>query len=151
MAGREVPARAPHQPQAISLQVERMPTGQLRVSTAQARGWAAVAGNPMQLARVMAEAFREVQRASYARLKGEAYDLDVLTEHRPGDPLAGSQPFRVRRLGGGNQPYPAAAWSKVTGADGVDRWRSPSGRLYRADTQAALRVVEKRRELDLPV
>lgn len=143
-------ARTPHQPNTISLTVEQLPDGRFRLSTSQARGWAYAARSPLDLARGLQAAFTEVQVASYGRARGEAYDLDVLTEHRPGDPLAGSPQQRVRRLGG-NAPYSPAQWEKTTTPEGAVRWRSPAGRLYRPDTKAVLLMVEKRKAMDLPV
>lgn len=144
-------ARRPHQPAAISLTVEQLPGGRVRFSSPQARGWAAVAQTPQQLASSLQAAFLEVQVASYSRARGEAYDLDVLTEHRVGDPLAGSPQQRARRRVGGNAPYPPEAWTKTTTDDGVEKWRSPAGRLYGLHTQAVARLVEKRSALNLPV
>lgn len=143
-------ARVPHQPTAISLMVEQLPDGRMRLSSPQARGWAWAASTPRQLAEGLHHAFREVQVASYAHGKGEAYDLDALTEHRPGDALAGAPQRRPRRLGG-NASYNPADWQKTATASGEVRWRSPSGRLYRSDSQHAERLVAKRVELNLPV
>ncbi|HEX2263468.1 MAG TPA: hypothetical protein VHH52_06860 [Pseudonocardiaceae bacterium] len=131
---------------AITLTVETLSDGRLRVSTPQARGWATTAQDPMGLARAVELAYREVAVASYARARGTTYDLDQLTERVPGDPLADAAmqraPRRVRK-----KVHDPGAWAKFD--DG--RWRSPSGRLYRPDSTAVRNVIARRVALGLPV
>lgn len=145
---RFAPAARPHQPRAINIQVETLPGGRLRVSTPQARGWAAAASTPQELARAVQAAFAEVQVASYARAKNAGYDLDLLTEQVRGDPLAGERraPSRSRAR---RRSYPVENWTKMEDQSGV--WVSPSGRRYRPGTQVVRLVVAKREALGLPV
>jgi hypothetical protein len=143
-------ARTPHQPTAINLTVENLPDGRFRLSSTQARGWAHVGRTSRDLALGVRAAFTEVQVAAYSHARGEVSDLDVMTEHRPGDPLAGSPVQRRRRLGG-NAPYSPAQWQKTTTSEGLVRWRSPMGRLYRPDSQQAMLIVKKREALNLPI
>lgn len=140
----------PHRAQrvrVIPLQVEVLDNGHLRISSPVARGWASVAKNPHQLAQSIQSAFTEVSVASYARWRNRPYDLDALTSHVPGDPLAGDAqqrirgPRRVRK-----KSHNVADWTKLE--DG--RWRSPSGRTYGQDTRAVRNVVRKRVERGLP-
>lgn len=143
-----------HRARVINVQVEQLTTGQYRLSTPHARGWAEVAGNPVALVRALQGAFREVEVAAYARARGEAYDLDALTSHVPGDPLAALPQRRVRS----RNPHRRAAhspadWTKV--GEMVDRtgavmWRSPGGRMYGEGTKAVQNVITKRRALGLP-
>lgn len=130
----------------ISLQVETLPTGALRVSSPLARGWAGVARTPHELARVMADAFTEVSVASYARAHGEAYDLDALTGSVPGDSLAGGAAPRVRRAQGGRKAYHPGLWTKLPNG----WWRSPGGRDYGPDTKIVRDVIRRRTDLGLP-
>lgn len=131
----------------IPLQVELLPTGGLRLSSTAARGWAGVATTPLELARVVDAAFREVSVASYARYKKEPYDLDKLTERVPGDALADRAPRRIRGVRTvRKKSYDVEDWTRLE--DG--RWRSPSGRAYRADSTAVQNVLKKRAEKGLP-
>lgn len=131
----------------ITLQVETLDGGGLRLSTPLARGWATVARTQLELARGIEQAYREVACASYARARGRAYDLDAMTTHVPGDTLAAMPQQRVR--GAGTRSHRAQrveAWSKLE--DG--RWRSPSGRAYRAESMHVQNVIRKRAERGLP-
>ncbi len=132
---------------AIALQVESLDGGRLRLSTPHARGWAAVVATPHQFARAVQEAFVEVSCASYALARGAAYDLDSMTTHVAGDPLAASQQRRVRtgrttRI----KSHPPEAWTKFENG----KWRSPAGRVYRPDTKAVQNVIKRRTEKGLP-
>lgn len=143
--GLPTPPPIRNQVRSIPLQVDALPGGRVRVSTPLARGWAAVASNPHELARVLAQAWMEAQLASYARWQGEMYELDVLTEVVPGDALAAAartQEFRHRKR---NDQYNPADWALLP--DG--NWRSPSGRSYRPDTAVVGRVRAARRRLGI--
>lgn len=143
-------ASRPHQIRELPIQVERLPSGGIRVTTPLARGWAAVAHDQHELARSIATAFTEAEVASYSRFRGQVYDLDALTGHVPGDALAGSARGRVRGPAGrrrAKKSYPVTLWQKLP--DG--RWRSPSGRAYRADTRAVQQMVARRVAEGLPV
>lgn len=129
-----------HQVRTINLVLETLPDGRLRVSTPLARGWAAVASNQGELVRAVQAAFTEVQLASYARWKGETYELDEMTEVVADDPLAA--PTRTmhfsNRMVRSDIHHPAD-WQPLS--DGT--WRSPKGRIYQADSQAVQRVRAK--------
>lgn len=131
----------------IPLQVELLPGGGLRLSSSAARGWAGVARSPYELARAVDTAFREVAVASYARWRNRPYDLDQLTEKVPGDPLAGQPARRVRGARVVRKSYDVAEWTRMENG----KWRSPSGRAYRADSTAVQNVVRKRAEKGLPI
>lgn len=132
----------------IPLTVETLPGGALRLSTPHARGWAAVARTPQQLATAVHQAYLEVSVASYARAKGAAYDLDQLTQHVPGDALAGSPMQRVLQpRTRSKKSHDVTAWTKLS--DGS--WLSPGGRTYRAETQAVQNVIRKRGRLGMTV
>lgn len=117
----------------VYLRVEQLDSG-LRLSTPQARGWAVLARSRDDLVQGVAEAFREAQLAFYARARGEPYDLDVLSDPSELHPLTAS----------GSRPradiYDPQDWTRMP--DG--RWRSPSGRCFRADSQVVQRVLAKR-------
>ena len=149
-------ANTGHQVRSITVRVEQLEGGKLRISTPTARGWAAVAGNQPELARAIAGAFTEAQVAAYARWRGTQYDLDALTAHVPGDALAGRKPQRqapkgnkrVKRTGEGwsyGQQRPDVHLPNEWTEQPDGRWRSPSGRMYRAD---AAQVVRVRRRLE---
>lgn len=145
----QMPAPAPtrNQVRALELKIESLPGGMLRVSTPLARGWAAVARTPVELARAVQGAFVEAQAASYARWKGEAYDLDEATDVVPGDSLAAavrSTEFKHRSRSDIHSP---AEWTPL-----ADRhWRAPNGRRYRPDTQIVRNVIAARVRMGIPV
>lgn len=144
-----LPSRAGGRVRTIPLQVDQLPGGGLRISSPAARGWAGTARTTYELARVVQQAFQEVAVASYARAKGMPYDLDVLTTHVPGDPLADTPQRRVRnasRRTARHKSYAVEDWTRME--DG--RWRSPAGRAYRADSTAVQNVIRKRQEKGLP-
>lgn len=139
-------SRAGHAVRAVSLTVERLPDGAMRVSSPQARGWAGVARTQDELARIVASAFTEAQVAAYAAWKGELYDLDELTDVDPGDPTTALPipPKRRNRMVRSDAQHPAD-WKRTE--DG--RWRSPGGRIYREETQLVQRVIANRRALGI--
>lgn len=139
-------ARGGHQVRALSLRVEPLPSGGVRVSSPQARGWAAVARTPHELARVLQMAFTEVEVATYASFKGELYDLDGMTDVDPTDPsTALPTPTRARNRITRTDARNPADWKRLE--DG--RWRSPGGRAYGNDTQLVQRVRANRRALGI--
>lgn len=140
-----LPANAPN---AILVQLERTKEGGYRLSTPYARGWAATARNPVELAKQISTAFLEVQVASYARQRGQVYDLDGLTGCVPGDPLADRPPTRERKPGPRRRrSHSPADWQMTDNG----RWRSPGGRVYSDQTRVVQRVLARRQELGLPV
>lgn len=141
-----------HQPRSIPLQVDVLADGRFRLSTPVARGWAVVASDPRQLFQGVRSAFTEVAVASYARAKREPYDLDKLTGHVPGDPLAGTRQSRVpgARPAGRRKSYNPEDWVKLSDrSDGGAVWQSPSGRRYREDTKVVRSVLTRRAALGL--
>jgi hypothetical protein len=130
----------------VNLVVETLPSGGVRVSSPQARGWAAVARNPHELARALQMAFTEVTVAGYAAWKGEVYDQDALTDVDPTDPrTALPPPTRTRNRITRSDARNPADWKRLD--DG--RWRSPGGRYYGDDTQLVQRVRANRRALGI--
>lgn len=145
------PRDVPHRPRAINVQVEHLPDGTMRISTPHARGWAAVARTPIELARSLRQAFIETSVAAYARSRRTGYDLDLLTSHVPGDPLANLPRQRVRsRSPQRRKAHSPADWEKVAMTDQSGaKWRSPGGRLYGEQTAAVQSVIRKRRGMGL--
>jgi hypothetical protein len=131
----------------IALQVEALGSGRLRLSSPHARGWAATVTTPHELALAVQQAYTEVAVASYARARGEAYDLDALTTRVPGDALAeGKQGRKRTQRTVRRKSHNPADWSRME--DG--RWLSPAGRAYREDSRVAQDVVARRKERGLP-
>lgn len=143
------PSRRGHQPSSIPLQVDVLADGRFRLSTPVARGWAEVASDPRQLFRALNNAFTEVAVASYARAKRQPYDLDQLTGHVPGDPLAGTRQSRIpgARPAGRRKSYNPEDWTRLADQPGV--WQSPSGRRYREDSKVVQSVLSRRAQLGL--
>lgn len=144
----QIPGRRPGQRvRVIPLQAELLPGGGIRISSPMARGWAGHARTAAELAKTIGHAFVEVEVASYARAKGANYDQDRLTEHVPGDPLAGSKMARRRGPVQRRAAHPPEAWTLQD--DGF--WRSPAGRRYPPTSPAVLRVVAKLEAKKAPV
>jgi hypothetical protein len=152
----EIPLGPPrdvaHRARTISVQVEHRLDGTMRISTPHARGWAAIARTPFELARGLQQAFIETSVAAYARGRGEAYDLDAMTSHVPGDALASLPPQRVRsKSPQRRKAHSPADWQKVTMEDRSGAmWRSPGGRMYGSQTAAVQSVIRKRVAMGLP-
>lgn len=138
------PAVTRNQVRSVPVRIDAVPGG-LRVSTPLARGWAMVARTPQELARAIGAAFTEAQVASYARWRGETYELDEMTDVVAGDALAAAtRTVQFRRRVRADQHNPAD-WSQLS--DGS--WRSPGGFTYRPDTAVVARVRASRRRLGL--
>jgi hypothetical protein len=135
------PAPTRNQVRSVPLRIDALPGGRLRVSTPLARGWAATARTPEQLAAAITAAFTEAQVATYARWCNGTYDLDELTEVQVGDPLAAptrTQSYQHRKRSDQHNP---ADWTPLSSG----HWRSPSGRSYRPDATIVARVKAARR------
>lgn len=151
------PAPVAHQVRELTLRVEALEGGKLRISTDSARGWSMVVANSHALTAAVGAAFNEAQVAAYARAHGERYDLDELTDPVDGDPMAPprARPRRARsgeETGWGrHQRRPdtldPADWVKLP--DG--RWQSPGGARWRADSELGKRVVARRKAAGLPI
>lgn len=139
------PLRGSHVPTAILVMIEPLASGGYRLSTPHARGWAARARNPIELANGMREAFIETQVAAYARAQGKVYDLDGLTGQVTGDPLASAPVTRERRARRGRRSHSPAEWKMTDNGS----WKSPNGRVYGASTQVVQRVLAGRQRLGL--
>lgn len=135
-----------NQVRAVLLRVETLSSGQIRVSTPQARGWARTVRTRDELAMAIQQAFTEAQVASYAAWRGEAYDLDAMTEVDNTHPLAAATRTRDFTVRARTDVHNPDDW--VPMPDG--RWRSPGGRLYGADTDAVRKVLAKRRRHPRP-
>lgn len=132
-----------HRSRSIMLQVTENADGSYGIITPQAPGWGALVRNQPDLARALLAAFREADVASYSRWKGQVYDMDAGVS-----PRNGHRPRRRTRVQGRTRAdvHPPEEW--VALPDG--RWRSPSGRSYRADSRTVQRVRDKRKRLGLP-
>jgi len=134
----EGPAVTEHQIRSVTVQISQHPEGGLLIRAQQAPGWSQLVRTQDQLARAVHAAFTESQCASYAAWRGQAYDNDT-------DGVLA--PVRRKRGPGRRDVHDVESWMKME--DG--RWRSPSGRAYGAETQAAMRVQDKRRRMGLPI
>lgn len=148
----------------LELRVERLDgvnDGKLRVSSPQARGWAATVRGPDQLWHAVERAIVEATVAGYAHWKGARYDHDELTAHD--DP---TEPGRAPVLGldvevdAANRRVPSYATGAVSRPDTHDpadwhpnpdgSWLSPRGKRWRGDSKYVRNVIAKRRRLGLP-
>lgn len=139
------PAPVRNQVRSVMVRIDTVPGGKLRISAPGARGWARTVQTRDELVRAVGEAFTEAQLASYASFRGEAYDLDALSEIDDTDPLTASAPHvqAVRRSGRSDVHSPLD-WVPLE--DGS--MRSPRGRVFGANTEAVKRVKAKRAKLD---
>lgn len=131
------PAQVARQVRSITVQLEQISPGVLRLSQPTAPGWAGVARTPQQLAALVASAFTEAQVAAHARWRNAPYEAPDGQQYRR--PLP-KRPGRRRDI------HDPAAWTVTE--DG--RWRDPgSGRLWRPDSQVVQRVQARRIKLGL--
>lgn len=136
------PAATRNQVRSIALRVDELPDGRLRLSSPAARGWVRIVSTRDELNRAVAQAFTEAQIASYARWRGESYDLDAVTPVYADDPdplVAAGPAFESSRRPGRSDVHDPRAWTELP--DG--RWRSPSGKAFGANTEAVRRVKAK--------
>jgi hypothetical protein len=149
MTEQPAPHGVAHQVRAVTVRVEQLPNGSMRLSTSSARGWAMVARTPNELSRAVREAFTEAQCAAYARWRGERYELDKLTEPIAGDAMAPPRRPVRRRTNrantgwGRNQERPdqhaIQDWKSLP--DG--RLQSPAGLVHRRDSIMGQRVLAR--------
>jgi hypothetical protein len=134
------PAPTARQVRSVVVQIDSLPGHALKVSLPRLGEWMRVVWSPEQLARAVAEAFREAQCAAYADFRGEVYDQDAPERGRTGR-------AERRRLGGfRTDTYDPRAWARYE--DGT--WRSPAGLRYRRESQVVARVIQRRIALGLP-
>lgn len=127
-----------HQVRQITVQVEQVGPGVLRLSNPHAPGWSGVASNPQQLAAVVAAAFVEAQCAAVAWWKGQEYEAP--TGERYQRPIP-------RRPAARRDVHDPRAWRITTSG----AWRDPGrGKLWGPDTQVVQRVRARRIKLGLP-
>lgn len=149
-------ASAPHRPGArhIQLNLKTLDSGQVRVSTPQARGWATVARGPDQLWHAVRAAFAQASLAGHAAWTGTGYGPDELTAADDPTEPAPRRPPRVEPREGVSWARNAAARPDVADPaewlplpDGA--WLSPSGRRYRS-ARIIGPVIARRAALGLP-
>lgn len=142
-------------PRRITVTIDVLDGGRLRVATPQARGWAVVVRGPLQTWGALRQALVEAQIAGHARWRGARYDLDALTARDdPTEPAQRALPRPQPRHGVSyarsavvrpDQAHPSE-WAPMP--DGT--WMSPKGRIWRDPTRIAS-LVEKRAALGLPI
>lgn len=138
----------------IQLNLKRMDSGQVRVSTPQARGWATVARGPDQLWHAVVAAFAQASIAGHAAWLSEPYGHDERTAaDDPDEPPRRRAPQTGLREGiswardAAARPDVAdpAEWTPLP--DGT--WLSPGGKRYRA-ASVLQPVIARRAALGLP-
>lgn len=144
---------APRVARRITLTVDVLDDGRLRVSSPAARGWAVVARGPHQLWTAARQALVEAQLAGHARWRGRRYDLDALT--LPDDPTEprqrslGARPRHGVSYGRSAIVRPDQAHPSEWTPQPDGSWLSPRGRTWRDPARIAS-LVEKRAALGLP-
>lgn len=154
----------PTLPRHLQLEVQVLDGGRIRLSSPQAVGHAVVVRGPHQLWQGLQQTLREVAVAGYARWSGSTYDQEALSDLSDTNEPAWKRSARRSGIGQGardgvlpvsyssrspvrpDQANPGA-WSPLQ--DG--RWRSPSGRIYRADTRYVRGVIVARAKLGLSI
>lgn len=125
------PAPTRRQVRSITVQVDEVRPGVLRLSTPMTPGWVGEATNAMELARLVASAFAENQVAAYAKWRGVPYEHADGTQYRRPRPA---------RPGHRMDVHDPRAWRIA--ADG--RWVDPgSGRMWRPDSQVVQNVQRR--------
>ena len=126
------PAPVARQVRSITVTLDEIGPGILRLSQANTPGWSGVARTPQELATLVASAFCEAQVSAHAWWKNQPYVAPA------GDSYRRPQPKKSGRRRDIHDP---AAWTVEP--DG--RWRDPgSGRLWRPDSQVVQRVMARR-------
>lgn len=138
----------------VTVVLDVLADGKVRVSTPSARGWAKVARGPYETWTALRQAMVEAQRAGHARWAGGRYDLDALTAaDDPTEPRQRPLGRVSARHGVGfgrgavvrpDQAHPSE-WTP--NPDGT--WTSPRGRTWR-DPARIESLVTKRGQLGLP-
>lgn len=122
------PAPTRRQVRSITVMIDAVGPGVLRLSTPATPGWVGEARTPAELARLVASAFLETQVSAYAKWRGVPYEHADGTQYR--------RP-RPSRPGHRMDVHDPRAWRLAP--DG--RWIDPgSGRLWRVDSQVVQRV-----------
>lgn len=150
------PQHRPAGPRHIQLNLKRLDSGQVRVSTPQARGWATVARGPDQLWHALQAAFAQAGLAGQAAWAGQGYGHDERTDpDDPTEPAPRRQPAHTGPKHGISWSRDAAARPDV--ADPADwlplpdgAWLSPAGKRYRAP-RIVNPVIARRAALGLPI
>jgi hypothetical protein len=136
----DLPDRSGREEPTLPLEVRRV-DGKRAIAFASPAlpGWtrSVPASDPIAVAKAVSDALAELQIAAYASQRAEPYDLAHLAP-APAEAEAG------RRW---PDPWHPSLWTPLP--DGT--WRSPKGRIYRANSQIVGRVIRTRRELGLPV
>lgn len=146
----------------VRLHLQLLDDRRIRVSTPEARGWAACVRGPEQLWQATQAAFREATIAGYAVWKGERPELDALTEaDDPTEPAP-------RKVASADELYDRAQRKRATSwaRDAISRpdvtspsedwtpnpdgtWTSKSGQVWQASAGQVQRMLAKRRRLGL--
>jgi hypothetical protein len=131
------PAPTRRQVRSITVIVDAVGPGVLRVSSPSTPGWAGEARTPAQLAALVASAFVESQVAAYSMWRGVPYEhADGTTYRRP----------RPSRPGHRKDVHAPQEWRILP--DG--RWVDPgSGRRWRPDSQVVQNVQRRLIKLGL--
>lgn len=156
MTATAAPHHRPPGPRHLQLCLKRLDSGQIRVSTPQARGWATVARGPDQLWHALQAAFAQAGLAGQAAWIGADYGHDQRTDaDDPTEPAPRRQPARSGPRSGISWARDAAARPDV--ADPADwlplpdgTWLSPAGKRYRAP-RIVNPVIARRAALGLPI
>lgn len=134
------PAATPRQVKSMTIRVDLVHPGMLRLSQPAIPGWVGVARTPVELARLVAAAFTEAQVAAYSLWRGDPYEgLDGTRYRRP----------RPARRGHRVDVHDPREWRVAP--DG--RWVAPGSgrsRLWSPESQVVARVKARRVRLGLP-
>ncbi len=135
----------PRQVRTITLVVEQLDGGRLRMMMPKAPGWVVVGRTPVEIVRALRSAFTEAQVASFSDWRGTVYDQG--TEH---DHLAAPQLRRHKpRSRGKRRPdvFDPVGWL----VDERGKWVSPgAGHRYPETSQVVRRVMAARKAMGLP-
>lgn len=130
---------APRQVREIWVKVEQLDNGLLRFSQPRTPGWVRAARTPVDVVRVLREAFVERQVSSYAEWRGSIYDHPAAPQLRRHKPRS-----RGKRRA---DCYSADAWV----IDDRGLWVSPgAGHRFKESSQVVKRVMAQRVAMGLP-
>lgn len=129
----------PRQIKKITVTVEQLEGGRLRVTMPAAPGWVGVGRTPIEIVQVLRRAYTEAQVAAHSSWRGTVYDHPAAPQHRRHKPRS-----RGKRR---SDVFDPSGWC----LDDTGKWVSPgAGHRFPENTQVVARVKAARKALGLP-
>lgn len=128
----------PRQARRVTVVVEQLDNGLLRMSMPKTPGWVVAGSTPVQVVQMLRAAFVEAAIANYSDWRGTVYDHPATPQHRRHKPRSRGK----RRC----DVYAPETWL----VDDRGLWVSPGGHRYPEDRAVVQKVMNARRAMGLP-